>query len=678
MDPLFVEVPPPLEKFSGEPILDDSNNIILEDAIDKRLLHKQELKVLQAKLKDLKKKLQKRNYESVLARIEEIKLESEQIRVKLYNLRAIYDSQIDSDKKLIVVRQAHRLKKRRTELLNEYNQIHQEHSDTRRMYRRFQALQNRLEEHNAAVHYQRQHEELSKEMNREVNYFADKLQIALTQLGFCRRYSVGNKLYTDKVKFEKAVVCPDEIQYKIKVQSRTVFNATINHLPNGVNAVDLIKPETIAQLQVALERPVYSPIKEGESDYHQGLWICVRRNGIAGGILEYITYNQIMSKYDSRNRHLLPLPLGVRAGRVVNWVNLAENPHVMISGKSGAGKSNVINVIISTLISRHSPEEIRLILVDLKEGAELERYQVAPHVIGNVLTQVDEVAQMLSNLEKLRIKRMREIKKIATNIDEYNALVPPERRIERILVVFDEYAAIKLDKELAKQINALTDQIAAKARAAGIHLLIGTQASFADVMSQLTRINISVQIAGAQQNLGGSLATVGSGAARELPNIPGRMLIVVNADSHTVQMPHINQTNITEAIQASQDYEKPIIGDLDYTMNETSEPEQHETEKLETLILDYAIEYLDGHLKARLIWDEYLRDSFSLTKITDCVKVLRESETITHRDITYKVIKVRSYCRLEVINSQMNEKTDMNNDDVSHDVTHDDEMKEVA
>lgn len=659
-DPLFLEVPPPLSKFDGQPIIDDSNNTLLEDAQDARLLTKEEIKRLKAKAKELKALLEHNKYEAILERLEDIKRTDAQYKIELHNLKIEYDACQDSERIRQIKSRVGIIREYRKALRIEYNQINQQNQQNRSAYRRYKQIQTRLDEHKAAVHYQKQYSELCNEMAKEAAYFADKLQLAYTQMGYCNRVTINTgrrpKTKVIMVKFAKIIVCPDEIQYKIKVQSRNAWNATINHLPTGVNAQDLIKPETIYQLSVALERPVYSPINEGDADYHQGLWVCIRRNGIAGGIIQYITYRQIMTKYNSANRDLLPLPLGVRTGRLVNWLNLAETPHMMVTGKSGAGKSNVINVIISTLISKHSPEEIRLILIDLKEGVELERYRQAPHIIGKVITEVEDVYKIMRGLETLRARRMKEIKKVASSIDEYNYVMPEEKRMERILVVFDEYAAIGLRPDLEDKIKALTDQIAAKSRAAGIHLLIGTQASFSDVSTKLTRVNISVQIAGAQQTLGGSMATVGSADARKLDNIPGRMLIQVNGENHTVQMPHIKSEDIQDCIRESMQYETPVIGAFDFVIDGVIDSDQgaeEHSEPLETLIIDCALEHFDGELKARRIWEDHLKDKFSFPAINSIVSEIRESENVSHRGTHYHVTKIRNYCRLELIESKI-------------------------
>src|SRR5690606_2615191 len=112
-------------------------------------------------------------------------------------------------------------------------------------------------------------------------------------------------------------------------------------------------------------------------------------------------------------------------------------PHVLIAGKSQSGKSNLVNGIIATNISTHSPDELRLVLIDQKGGIEFTHWQELPHLLWNVAKTLEDVQPTLSRVVTVMKKRMDLLEKAKVkDIAAYNRRT--DQRLPRIIVVIDE------------------------------------------------------------------------------------------------------------------------------------------------------------------------------------------------------------------------------------------------
>jgi S-DNA-T family DNA segregation ATPase FtsK/SpoIIIE len=203
----------------------------------------------------------------------------------------------------------------------------------------------------------------------------------------------------------------------------------------------------------------------------------------------------------------LPMVLGQAAlgGELVS--DLAKMPHMLIAGTTGSGKSVCLNSILSTLLLTRTPEEVRLVLIDPKQ-VELDAYSGIPHLMCPVVTEMKRasfvlnwiVQQMESRLGTFRRAKVR-------NIADYNAItrkglqdIMGERYDEidfpdsypYIVVVIDELADLML--QFRKDVEESINRIAAKARAAGIHLIVATQRPSTDVVTGLIKANLPVRM----------------------------------------------------------------------------------------------------------------------------------------------------------------------------------------
>ena len=172
--------------------------------------------------------------------------------------------------------------------------------------------------------------------------------------------------------------------------------------------------------------------------------------------------------------------------------DLSKMPHLLVAGQTGSGKSVMINTILSSLLYRNSPSDLKLILVDPKQ-VELKPYDDIPHLLTPVITEPEKCISALkwatAEMER-RYKALAEVSK--RNIAEYNSL-KKEEGMPYIVIVIDELADLMM--MAARDVEALIVRIAQKARAVGIHLVLATQRPSVDVITGLIKANVPARIA---------------------------------------------------------------------------------------------------------------------------------------------------------------------------------------
>jgi DNA segregation ATPase FtsK/SpoIIIE, S-DNA-T family len=215
------------------------------------------------------------------------------------------------------------------------------------------------------------------------------------------------------------------------------------------------------------------------------------------------------------DRHPLTVALGKDIGGEPVLTNLADMPHVLIAGSTGAGKSVCLNVLVTSLLMRNPPDRVRLILIDPKR-VELTHYENVPHLITPVVTHPKRASEALAwavremelRLETLAIAGVRNI--AAYNKAATEGTLPPlpsaglddegrpdgtrERpTLPYIVVVIDELSDLMMIAP--RDVEDAICRIAQMARAVGIHLVVATQRPSVDVVTGLIKANIPSRIA---------------------------------------------------------------------------------------------------------------------------------------------------------------------------------------
>lgn len=172
--------------------------------------------------------------------------------------------------------------------------------------------------------------------------------------------------------------------------------------------------------------------------------------------------------------------------------DLTKMPHLLIAGQTGSGKSIGINAILISFLFQHSPETLRMIMIDPKR-VELTNYNGIPHLLTPVITEPDKALQALKWAVSEMNRRYKELARLGKrNIDEYNRS-QPETVMPFVVIVIDELADLMM--AASREIEATICRIAQLARATGIHLVIATQRPSVDVITGLIKANIPTRIA---------------------------------------------------------------------------------------------------------------------------------------------------------------------------------------
>lgn len=180
----------------------------------------------------------------------------------------------------------------------------------------------------------------------------------------------------------------------------------------------------------------------------------------------------------------------IAGGPVVS--DLERMPHLLIAGQTGSGKSVMINTLLTSLLYRNSPSDLKLILVDPKQ-VEMNLYKDIPHLLSPVINEPEKCISALKWAVAEMERRLRAFSEVGKrNINEYNSL-KKEEGMPYIVVVIDELADLMM--MAARDVESLVVRLAQKARAAGIHLVIATQRPSVDVITGLIKANVPARIA---------------------------------------------------------------------------------------------------------------------------------------------------------------------------------------
>lgn len=192
-------------------------------------------------------------------------------------------------------------------------------------------------------------------------------------------------------------------------------------------------------------------------------------------------------------------PLMVWLGKDISgkavYADLTRLPHLLIAGTTGSGKSGCVNCLVSSVLLRSTPEQVRMIMIDPKK-VELSHYDRIPHLLVPVVTNMKDAAGVLHNVVKEMEDRYELMELEHTrSLGEMNKVRARrgERPMPYIMIVIDELADLMMTSP--QEVEDYVIRIAQKARAVGIHLIVATQRPSADVITGMIKANIPSRIA---------------------------------------------------------------------------------------------------------------------------------------------------------------------------------------
>ncbi|HFU3866608.1 TPA: DNA translocase FtsK [Streptococcus suis] len=219
---------------------------------------------------------------------------------------------------------------------------------------------------------------------------------------------------------------------------------------------------------------------------------------------------------------LLEIPLGKAVNGTVRSFDLTRMPHLLVAGSTGSGKSVAVNGIISSILMKASPDQVKFMMIDPKM-VELSVYNDIPHLLIPVVTNPRKAARALQKVVDEMEKRYELFSQVGVrNLEGYNAKVEEfnsrsdEKQIPLplIVVIVDELADLMM--VASKEVEDAIIRLGQKARAAGIHMILATQRPSVDVISGLIKANVPSRIAFAVASGTDSRTILGENGAEKL------------------------------------------------------------------------------------------------------------------------------------------------------------------
>ncbi|NCC54092.1 MAG: DNA translocase FtsK [Erysipelotrichia bacterium] len=232
---------------------------------------------------------------------------------------------------------------------------------------------------------------------------------------------------------------------------------------------------------------------------------------------------------------------------------LNKMPHLLIAGATGSGKSVCVNAIITSILMRTKPDEVKMLLIDPKK-VEFTQYAKIPHLIAPVITNGEEASRALKVIVKMMEDRYDLFSKLGVrNIAGYNHYLKehPEEVLQAmpfIMVVIDELADLML--VAAKEVESSIQRITQLARAAGIHLIVATQRPSVDVITGVIKANIPSRIAFAVSSAVDSRTILDQQGAEKLLGLGDMLYVPVGEQVATrVQGCFVSDNEVTAIAQ---------------------------------------------------------------------------------------------------------------------------------
>lgn len=264
-----------------------------------------------------------------------------------------------------------------------------------------------------------------------------------------------------------------------------------------------------------------------------------------------VSFKEVLSKMpDVNEKNLLAVGLGKDIMGKVKWMEINTTPHLLVAGATGSGKSVCMNCIITSILMRAKPDQVKLVMVDPKK-VELSMYNGIPHLLCPVVTDPKKASVALKNIV-IEMERRYDIFEQTKNknIKGYNEFCeknPDYQKMPYIVVIIDELADLML--VAAKEVEDSIMRITQMARAAGIHLIVATQRPSTDVITGVVKANIPSRI---------SFAVSSSIDSRTILDAVGAEKLLGKGDMLFLPMGENSPTRIQGAFVTEEEIQKVV------------------------------------------------------------------------------------------------------------------------
>jgi S-DNA-T family DNA segregation ATPase FtsK/SpoIIIE len=311
-----------------------------------------------------------------------------------------------------------------------------------------------------------------------------------------------------------------------------------------------------------------------------------------------VTLGDILRSPEAKQAvHPLEVALGMDISGRAQMINLGELPHVLIAGATGAGKSSCINAIVTSLLFRTTPEEVRMILVDPKR-VELGQYNDVPHLLTRVITNPKKAADALQWAVREMDRRYDLLAEAGVrDIDGYHekfdrGMLEGEHydRFPFIVVVVDELNDLMM--VAGRAVEDAVVRIAQMARAVGIHLVIATQRPSVDVITGVIKANIPSRMAFSVASQADSRVILDLSGAEKLIGL-GDMIVVTARDPHArrIQGAWVSESEIHAVVDHARAQRKARYEEV-FEAAEAARADEEEFEGEDSDIVRQAIELI--------------------------------------------------------------------------------------
>ena len=267
---------------------------------------------------------------------------------------------------------------------------------------------------------------------------------------------------------------------------------------------------------------------------------------------EMVALRDIIDSKEFKNeKSKLTFALGKDAAGEIVVTDIAKMPHVLIAGSTGSGKSVCINTLITSIIYKAKPSEVKLVMVDPKV-VELSIYNGIPHLLIPVVTDPKKAAGALAwAVQEMENRYHLFAEKNVREIEGYNQTLEKEgldEKLPQIVIIIDELADLMM--VASKDVEEAICRLAQKARAAGMHLVIATQRPSVDVITGLIKANIATRIAFAVTSQIDSRTILDVGGAEKLLG-KGDMLFAMSGGQkkQRVQCAYISDSEVETIVE---------------------------------------------------------------------------------------------------------------------------------